>query len=189
MVTNLSVLMDSVWGEIETFPWLDYMPGLILNDPDTGLAKFTGLLLWYGDAGSYPRMSKTYGNLPDPEKTSTVVRKKAEVVLADPRCIASGQYRDKSQKIYAGGFRIPGVNGKVLAGSGQPEIGDYVLLLRAMAQVGLYDKDQLLRLRDTGKLSWLSQMVSDAGGTSESFVALNTKIDRIFQAAAGLRLR
>lgn len=151
---RMSALLNAVWPEVSQIEWSQYCGTNVAAYDDSGVPKYTGLLMHRSIKGA-PCLGATtaaVGFLPRPEKSATIVTTKTKTIFTGNRdVIASIELRDPERGLWGGGIRVDDktVLDSAYAITGLPEIGDHLLIANMMYRGGLLSSGNYVKLVDS----------------------------------------
>lgn len=133
---QMAALLQAVWPAISTIDWSNYCGQRVSAYDDSGVPKYTGLLMHRSGVGCVGATTVTVGFLPRPEKSATIVAGKTELLEMYPLINASIEARQPDMNLWGGGVRS-NEHSVGYGITGLPEIGDHLLVSQMMREYKL----------------------------------------------------
>lgn len=148
---------------------------------DTGVPKFTGVLLHATCAPIVGGNTRAYGFLPRPERSAQMVVSKVEMLLKNLDVRASLELRDPKKNKWGGAIRSSANPEDIFAITGLPEIGDHVFMVELMFGLRLLSYPHLRKLADPVRNAHLRAAMAHVGMSGNQHYELTRQINRIIR--------
>jgi hypothetical protein len=136
---QLNAVLHALWPEISKMEWTRYGEKIFAYDED--VHKYTGIISHFANGVAAPgRHTQVLGFLPRPEKSIQTVVRKVRILEHRPKYCASIEARDPEKGDWGGAIRSSLNPQEIYAVSGLPEIGDHLLVVEMLCQLGMLSR-------------------------------------------------
>ncbi|MCY3996160.1 MAG: hypothetical protein OXF07_08465 [Rhodobacter sp.] len=173
--TSMSALLNAVWPAVAAIDWADYCGKRASPYDNSGLPKYTGLLMHRSGTASIGATTVAVGFIPRPEQMAKVVTDKTRLLASGSK--RSGIEMHNSAEGKWGGAVRSSVNfSEGWSITMLPEIGDHLLLSCMMHRCGLLSEDDWHYLTRS-EASWLIGPRNFVDMSTDQFDCLRDHID------------